>query len=777
MKKIVVSALFTLLVTGVTFAQHVRVSQERGEREGAASALSVSKHQGRSLAGTVQAKHTLEKAEASWQMQSGLKEGIQTQSGVRTRPAQLRDVSTTFPTIDELVGQYTMTYQNALNGNDKSGTKLTFEKSSDMQVTVSGLQEDYTVTAEYDAAAGTLTFQPTNLYLYQAGTYVQFTSWTTSGAVLATPFTATWDGSGFAFSSNILVGVGAVGVGWFWLGGNMAWTKVPDGDFSAGITMEKSCFVNNVIPFGVNVGADAAGAKYYLIRGAYPGSSSNYSFVASSGDDIKSGQYNFNLSVSSNYGVYTLFVVTVDADGAVVEGATKWFFVQEYSNDNWTSRGLALYSDDIIYGAYGSLTQYAGSQWGVEVQESKATPGLYRLVDLYGENSIFYDEEDELHEDHSHYVTIDATTPSRVVIEDSPLGIQWDDEDGDWIFSSLQNGTLADNTITFPTRGLLFTIAAQWEAGDGWYGNTNGKFKIELPGQLTVTVTDANGNALPQAVVTVAGSEVATDEDGQAVVTVHGAGADDFSVGVQKEGYTDFEITVDFKTDGRAAVEVVLTALAEVSQNGYTADLTGVFNVTLDRDFKAGWNTVCLPFAVRAEEICEGAVAQAFVSCDEAGLNFAPVEAMEANTPYLIYCPEAVAAGKEFKGVTLVAGGAGSVAQGDFTFSGTYEATVDMVGKYGVATLDGVDKVTKGAASSTLHGTRAYFTTTRADVQSIALNFLDGDATGIAPVAGVANRTMEVYTLSGVQLCGGAKSLEGLQKGIYIVNGKKQVIK
>ncbi len=214
-----------------------------------------------------------------------------------------------------------------------------------------------------------------------------------------------------------------------------------------------------------------------------------------------------------------------------------------------------------------------------------------------------------------------------------------------------------------------------------------------------------------------------------------------------------------------------------ISEQGYDANTSGLYNATLNRAFKAGWNTVCLPFDVQPEDICDGAVAQGFSSCDTNGLNFAKVDVMEANTPYLLYCPVAVEAGKVFKAVTLSAGAPKSITHGDFTFTGTYAALTDMAGKYGVAKIDGEDKITLGAAGSTVKGTRAYFTTTGAAVQSMKLNFFDGEVTGIEAVGGSDAEAFDVYTLSGVQVRRAAKTLDGLQKGIYIVNGKKQVVK
>ncbi|MDE7378827.1 MAG: PEGA domain-containing protein [Paraprevotella sp.] len=780
MKKLFILTLTTLFAAGTMLAQSPKTFAKLGSAKTAIP--SVVTHSGKDLSTVKPVEHKLERDEKKLE----LKQELLNRPVSPVRPAQKassavkpRAVDAANPTIDELVGDYILKYTNALKGNDKSGAKISFSKKSDTEITVSGLpHKDYTIDGTYDAESGTLTFTPQNLELYQADTYLQFASWTTSPAA-ANPdaFSATWNGDAFVFDASTFIGVGANGAGWFWLGYEMTWQKPLEGDYSVAISMKQSCTSDNVIPFGVQIGTSAASAKYMLIQGQYSGSTANFEYVASLKSTITSGNnYYFDLS-NDTPGIYSLFVVSVDADGKFVEGAVKWFFVQDYSRNGWISKGYARYSDDIIYGLYSGLNTYAGSQWGVEVQESSATPGTYRLVNLYGENSIFADEED-IHAGHDHFVNIDAADPTKVVIEDSPLGIQWNAEDGDWIVTTQQYGKLTDNTITFPTKGLFFTMASSWESRRGWSGNTNGKFKIELPGQLSISVTDAEGQPLEDALVTIDGKDVATtDENGQASITINGAGAEEFNVTITKEGYIAYETTVDFKKDGTATIKSTLEEVtAVVSEDGYDASLSGLYKVTLDRAFNAGWNTVCLPFAVLPESICEGAIAQSFSGCDANGLNFTKVDIMEANTPYLLYCPTATESGKEFHAVTLSAEAPKSITQGDFTFTGTYDAVTDMENKYGVATIGGEDKITKGAAGSTLKGTRAYFTTSLADVQSVKLNFSDGETTGIVTADTAISETFDAYTLSGVQVLRNARTLKGLQKGIYIVNGKKQVI-
>lgn len=211
--------------------------------------------------------------------------------------------------------------------------------------------------------------------------------------------------------------------------------------------------------------------------------------------------------------------------------------------------------------------------------------------------------------------------------------------------------------------------------------------------------------------------------------------------------------------------------------DGYDIEVPQAFSankITLNRTFPAGWSTVCLPFTTTATAFGTDVKAQAFTSADANGLNFTKVTDLEANKPYLIYFPSATEApiymSAEVSSTTPEA-----VTYGDFTFCGSYAASISMAGKYGVADQGDVQKLMLGGEHSTLSATRAYFTKDGAQPAEINLN-LWGDATGIDTVTNDAE-TFDVYNLQGVMVRQNVNTLNGLQKGIYIVNGKKVSVK
>lgn len=210
-------------------------------------------------------------------------------------------------------------------------------------------------------------------------------------------------------------------------------------------------------------------------------------------------------------------------------------------------------------------------------------------------------------------------------------------------------------------------------------------------------------------------------------------------------------------------------------QQAVTADEVGTKDIILNRSFAQGWNTVCLPFNVKPTDIAEGAKAQEFSGVNGNALDFAEVTEMQANTPYLFFAPQAIASGKVLENKNVVEGVATSVTKEGYTFCGTYTLT-DMQGKYGVANVDGVQKIMRGAAGSSLAGTRAYFTTTNTKANGMRINLGNNGITGINQInAENIQNAAAVYNLQGVKVSNHGTT--NLPAGIYIMQGKKVIVK
>ena len=202
----------------------------------------------------------------------------------------------------------------------------------------------------------------------------------------------------------------------------------------------------------------------------------------------------------------------------------------------------------------------------------------------------------------------------------------------------------------------------------------------------------------------------------------------------------------------------------------------GTFNVSMTRTFNTGtdgWNTICLPFAMSAEQLeaAFGADAKAFEFDNFTGgvLSFQKVTSLTAATPYLIYLPDDVNATLSINDAVVSDAAAQTVTKGGIDFVGTYAPIIapNMNGKWG---LTAAGKIGKGNSTAFINGFRAYFNGSLAGAR-VAFFGDDDTTTGITLVTVEAPVAEGIYNLQG-------QKVENLKKGgLYIINGKKVVIK
>lgn len=199
--------------------------------------------------------------------------------------------------------------------------------------------------------------------------------------------------------------------------------------------------------------------------------------------------------------------------------------------------------------------------------------------------------------------------------------------------------------------------------------------------------------------------------------------------------------------------------------------------VLLKRTFKAGWNTVCLPFNSNSTHWGGSSVKFYKLNSNTDGvLSFAnDASQYEKNVPFLVYLPNEVNEIAFSSRTIQVDESAATTTAGDWTFCGSYAPSISMEGKWGVVN-DG-SKVRKGGAGSTLKSTRAYFEYNgTASVNEMRI-IIDGEETTITEIDGNPVGNFDIYNLQGMIVRKNANTLDGLNKGIYIVNGKKYIVK
>ncbi len=212
--------------------------------------------------------------------------------------------------------------------------------------------------------------------------------------------------------------------------------------------------------------------------------------------------------------------------------------------------------------------------------------------------------------------------------------------------------------------------------------------------------------------------------------------------------------------------------------------------VTVNRYVFNGWNTISLPFQMTEAQVNEAfgndCRLERLAGVENDGtnirLNFqdCKAEGIRANVPYILYYTGETGT-KKFKTENVaVLDDAASIT---FTAEGTGE-TVTMAcakakkgaeGLYGIlardnseATFVNVDDISNG-----FYATRCYIQLSNGNSTLLTTNHISGDVTSINSVAKLGEK-VDVYNLSGVKV---ADNINGLQKGIYVVKGKKVMVK
>lgn len=212
-----------------------------------------------------------------------------------------------------------------------------------------------------------------------------------------------------------------------------------------------------------------------------------------------------------------------------------------------------------------------------------------------------------------------------------------------------------------------------------------------------------------------------------------------------------------------------------------------VANVTLNRKLGEKWNTIVLPFALDETQVTEmfgeGAKVAAYtgstVNGDHVTLNFKEQTSMEAQTPYMIK-PGTSANSYKVNGVILEPARLKNVE--DANHNG-----IDFVGNYTTGqTLQqnsffiSNNVFYRASGQETMNAYRATFqvpTSTPAKIMNTVFVGEGGSVTAIDDVHVSPQGSFDVYHINGMLVKKNAIDLNGLDKGIYIINGKKYVVK
>ena len=350
---------------------------------------------------------------------------------------------------------------------------------------------------------------------------------------------------------------------------------------------------------------------------------------------------------------------------------------------------------------------------------------------------------------------------------------------------TLEKGETATVDVTMTNDMALTGMQATLTASDGLTitGVTKGsrivgQFRYNAATGIMVSLGSISGN---EGTVFTVGLKVDDDFSGSsATLTI--SGLDVTNASAQDFPASDITLNV--------TVPVLELTLDEKEDNSQTlsANAGATANVTLTRTLQTGsYNTFSVPFEIPADKYSDYKLTgvkklstSAFDS--ETGvltLTFAAeTEGIEAGKPYLVKVSETVE-NPVFNGVTI-SSTATTTETDAADFIPTLGATTIAGDVKSILFLGGGNKLyNPDNKNSQMKGFRAYFLLkgdAAQQARAFRLDFGDGETTGIKAIDNFTiSQSDNCYDLSGRKI---VKSSNGkMAKGVYIVNGKKTIIK
>ena len=449
--------------------------------------------------------------------------------------------------------------------------------------------------------------------------------------------------------------------------------------------------------------------------------------------------------------------------------------------EGWDSNGFVVKMGSVgSYPVYNLPTYFAVGNGG-SAEKTIVTPLLQATEgDKLTFDGFFYYSDETLKVDYS----TDRTNWNNLYTYDK---------------SSYENGSTHEVEITAPITGefyLRFTVN-YYNGIDNIVG-----FKLatakEHEAEITTTTIPATGNQYVEYTSSVNVKVTGTNDEeltakffigetqyGEDVVmTVTSGETETFTVTFTPDaavsGDAYFTITnndIDLTTEPTAVTIVGAYALSEAdTENNVEEGNYPVVELTFT--VKNGWNSIALPFNVSDPTVFgESVRVYSLDSFVEGTLSFSEKNTMYGCYPYIIYVEGAKTGPFILNNVSISDSQANESNCFDTRYSGDYSAThkgtwtkMSADGLYGIVNATG--DIRLGTSNATFKAFRSYFDLTYPEGSSIKMSFVnnDGVSTTINAAEVLDELNGDIYDMSG-------RKVNKVQKGIYIQNGKKVVIK
>ena len=333
-------------------------------------------------------------------------------------------------------------------------------------------------------------------------------------------------------------------------------------------------------------------------------------------------------------------------------------------------------------------------------------------------------------------------------------------------------------TTTLPAGDYIIKVAARAASGS----NTTAKITCSasyLDGPIP-NLGDTGKGITTDGVASFDEGEFCNDGNGRGWVwnylpfTLNGAAEVTMTVIAEADGARQWFSVCDGELLSKTNIATPVV-YNEMAYNNTIEDID-VANVIMVRTIKEGFNTVCLPFDLTANQVQtvfgSGTEVYTFsensADPEHATVNFTKHVAgtISANVPVLVKAT-AASTEQEINGVEIITGE--TIAEGtNFDFVGVYTPTTVEAGDWFI----GNGALYKSTGSTSINAFRAYLDNKVGTTE--ARLFIDGvETTGIeslTPSLSEGEGVKAVYDLQG-------RKVANPSRGLYIINGKKVVIK
>ncbi|MBQ5607351.1 MAG: hypothetical protein IIU87_09095 [Prevotella sp.] len=509
----------------------------------------------------------------------------------------------------------------------------------------------------------------------------------------------------------------------------------------------------------------------------------------STGDYIKySDGYEYTISVPSNVTVYK---VKVEGYANAAVGTTSYLAAFGTQTFDETRYVFPSGNASVNRASYEFTLPEAVTGGTLKIQATGAQTCM--IVTLYGEENAYDLDEvaNEMTVEEGSSVDVEYTIDGSTYKEANDDGTQYTFVSGEETFVMTRSSGKA---IEYGSKNILEN-SIKYSAGQ--------KFTISIPDGIAIT------NFIVTGYTNKDNSEGGISTINDKTVSYTFPSRTDAQTETHNIEMNNVTGELSFVSDLQCCYVITLKGTKTISSKKTTVtldematvhNLDAADNVTVEmkRGLTAGaWNTFCVPFSVskdKLQEALDGSEVEIVEYDRQEGtmLYFTDANEIVAGTPYLIRpasfsrtYDESKTTPITFEGVDLVAADVKSnnrqvaavVCPGvaDYSFVGTYVRYIMETDGTELG-LNSKNKLAKPAASTNImRGLRGFFRYNAGNGAGAKV-VINGELTSIDEIEGFGTMGAEgVYHISGHFVRKGWNNGDGLQRGVYIVNGKKMV--